>query len=540
MSNQPISGVVVQIGSISTTTDSKGYFKLSNLTLNVKSAVLHVQKAGYYNSLKTFNATKGNNYIKIKMLPKNITSTFSSINDEVIVLPNNSSISITANSLVSKSTGQVYIGTVNTYAFFIDPAMPGFEEQIPGSLAAKNNSGETVSLTSFGMLAIELESPTGDKLQLASNKTASLNFTIPASLINDAPATIPLWYMNEVNGLWEQQGTATKIAGKYVGEVSHFSFWNCDVPFPSVTISMSLFDSQYNPFQYIKVKIKRNVATNQSSSYGYTDSLGIVSGLVPINEILVMEIVNSCEEVLFEKNIGPFSADTDLGSIIVQNILSDKIIKILGNVVSCNNATVTEGYANLQYDNNQYYVPINSSGQFVFSIVKCNNPGIALLNATDVTNSQQGQPIQITLLSPITNIGTIPACGISTVQFFNYYIDNTLYTISSTDPTHQFTGLKTTSGSPMEAHSIAGKKQFSPNDIIIQFKDNYQSIGAGQYVFLYLKEYGYPTIISPSEIIITNLPTIGGYYEGSFNTNFKDATNATHNLRGTFKVKRNS
>jgi hypothetical protein len=64
--------------------------------------------------------------------------------------------------------------------------------------------------------------------KLQPGKTAKLRFTIPSSLRSTAPATIPLWSVDETTGLWKQEGSATKGTDYYEGDVSHFSFWNCD------------------------------------------------------------------------------------------------------------------------------------------------------------------------------------------------------------------------------------------------------------------------------------------------------------------------
>ena len=55
-------------------------------------------------------------------------------------------------------------------------------ETIPGSFMADNKEGKRVSLTSFGMLAVELESLTGETLQIAPGNTATLSIPIPPSI----------------------------------------------------------------------------------------------------------------------------------------------------------------------------------------------------------------------------------------------------------------------------------------------------------------------------------------------------------------------
>lgn len=80
------------------------------------------------------------------------------------------------------------------------------------------------------MVGAELFDDTKQALQIASGYTAQITFPIPGPLAATAPANIPLWYFDETNGMWKEQGNAQVQGGNYVGNVSHFSFWNCDYP----------------------------------------------------------------------------------------------------------------------------------------------------------------------------------------------------------------------------------------------------------------------------------------------------------------------
>jgi hypothetical protein len=46
-----------------------------------------------------------------------------------------------------------------------------------------------------------------------------------------------------------KEGSATKTGSNYVGKVSHFSFWNCDAPFPVVEFEASFVDQAGAPLQ---------------------------------------------------------------------------------------------------------------------------------------------------------------------------------------------------------------------------------------------------------------------------------------------------
>ena len=71
---------------------------------------------------------------------------------------------------------------------------------------------------------------------------ADIVMPVPSEILNSAPATIPLWHFDEDLGSWVEEGQATLVNGEYVGQVSHFSFWNYDVPSNFIHLSGSIFN----------------------------------------------------------------------------------------------------------------------------------------------------------------------------------------------------------------------------------------------------------------------------------------------------------
>jgi hypothetical protein len=190
---------------------------------------------------------------------------------------------------------------------------------VAGDLKSVSNSNQPGVLQSFGVVAVEINDATGNKLQLANGKTANITMPIPSELQNNAPASIPLWYFDNEKGVWKREGKATKQASNYVGVVSHFTFWNVgDIAGSSVNLSATFIDSiSRNPFANKLVTITRHITPSDSTTTSsYTDSSGKVNGLVPANEVLKMNVYDTCA-IVYSKDIGPFSINTDLGNINV-------------------------------------------------------------------------------------------------------------------------------------------------------------------------------------------------------------------------------
>ncbi len=223
--NQPAPGVAITVGAKTAVTDAKGFFRIVKASLDKNASLVTAEKTGYFKSYRTFQATSGANHIAIKLIKKTLSGTFSSSTGGEITLANGSKVKLPVDAVV-KAAGGSFSGNINIYAAYIDPTAADINQTIPGSLMADNKDGKRVMLNSYGMMAVILESPSGEKLQIATGKTATLTTAIPASLAASAPASIALWYVDEQTGIWKEEGTATKNGNVYVGEVKHFSFWN--------------------------------------------------------------------------------------------------------------------------------------------------------------------------------------------------------------------------------------------------------------------------------------------------------------------------
>jgi hypothetical protein len=402
---------------------------------------------------------------------------------------------------------------------------------------ANDKNGSRVTLASFGILAVELESATGEKLQIKSGSSATLTCPIPASLQSKAPATIPLWYVNEQTGLWEEEGTATKNGNNYVGEVKHFSFWNCDIGLPGVQLSLTLKNATGQPLVHVVVRISRTASEYFSQSYGWTDSLGQVSGLVPANESLVLEVLNSCHVAFYTQNIGPFTTNTNLGAIALTNT-GTSLVTVQGKLSNCASSAVTNGYAMIYYDNIVRYAAANASGEFSVTFSQCaGGPTSLQVLGVDGATQQQGAASTVAVSTPVTNTGTVMACGTSSLQFINYTYDGTSYAISSTasdslvaftGPAQGTTGLRT---------YISGSHQNN----FIQFSFRHPTIAAGTYPLSNIAVNNSTARNDPvGSVIVTKFAAvIGEFYEGSFSGTFTDSLTGNHNVNGTFKLRKN-
>jgi uncharacterized protein (TIGR02145 family) len=257
---------------------------------------------------------------------------------------------------VSKN-GAAYSGNVKVFLQSIDPTTVDFESRMPGNLIAMDGNAAR-GLKSFGMLAAELQDENGQELQIASGKKAHLKFPIPAGLRASAADSIDLWSYDEANGYWKKEGRAGKEGNFYHAEVSHFSFWNCDVPFNLIEINGRIL-SNGQPLAGAKITINSQGMGNQID---LSNSDGRFGGFVPKGEVLMLKVEAGCGTFteLYSGNIGPFASNATLSNISV-NIPNATFIS--GNISGCNNASISGTYL---VANGQAYFT-DDAGNFSFS-----------------------------------------------------------------------------------------------------------------------------------------------------------------------------
>src|SRR6187401_598581 len=534
--NNAVAGATVKAGSNTTTTDSRGLFRFNNIQLDKYSAVITVEKTGFFKGYRVFSASANNtNFVQLKLVPKTLIGSIDAAAGGSVSLPDNSKITLPASGVVVRSNSQSYTGSVKVYAAAIDPASADISQIVPGSVQGTDANNYRVVLTTFGMLAVELEGSNGEQLQIATGKTAKIRFTIPSSLRSTAPATIPLWSVDETTGLWKQEGSATKGTDYYEGDVSHFSFWNCDVSSQTVFLEMTIVTVE-GPLSHVQVKLTRS---NGSSSYGYTDSSGHVGGLVPKNETLTLEVLNTCNQAISTQTVGPFSANTNLGTITV-TLSPINTLLITGSAVNCSNQPVTNGNVLVYFEGQLYNRPINN-GNFSLTITRCSNStgSVEVVAVDNVANQQSSSPWTGSASTGSINTGAISACGVSSVSFINYSIDGTNYSLSTATAgdsiTHYGSG---TSGTNQTATGVSGFRIGQPN-MKINFATQGAAVGTFTLHYLSVNQYDSITLVTPFNINITTYGAPGQFIEGNFTGQIREILNNNlHTVSATFRVRR--
>jgi hypothetical protein len=540
--DMPVVGAVVKAGAITTLTDEYGYFVIRNTNVVKNAAVVTVTKPGYFKGIKTYQGVDGKSvFFRVKLIPKNTVGVINSATGGNVTLSNGMIVALPANAVVVASSSAPYSGNINVSAYWIDPTSIDLDRVMPGDLRGLDKNNSLKVLTTFGMVAVELSGDNGSLLQIADGKKATLTFPLPAAANSVAPASIPLWSFDEDRGLWVEEGIANKVGNTYVGEVSHFSFWNCDQPDEYVYFDCNILDAEGQPLPYVWVKL--TVVSNPwNSRYGYTDSSGYVGGIVPANETLKLEVFTnySCNSAVFTQEFSTTSSDLSLGNLSVPNTALNQAT-VTGTINDCNNSPVTNGYLILLSGNVPYRYELSNTGSYSFTKILCSGAETVTLIGEDISSGQQSTPLSYTLNNGANNVPLIQACGVTTEQFFNYTIDGTPYNYSSpADSFYMYVNPQTTpaqitiSGSRINSGtSTSGFFSFDQPGIAVGSAQNMTSIYLSQIT-------GTTTINNTISVNITEYGAVGEFIAGNFSGSITgpSPTFTVYNINGSFRVRR--
>lgn len=527
----PVQGAIIKAGGSTTFTDLNGNFQIKNVSLDQNAGFVKIEKQGYFTGSRTFRVTEGSkHFVSVQLIKKNDAGNFNATAGGIVNVPNGGSIEFEAAGVIDPKTNTAYTGTVSVSAFLIDPTTDNFRELMPGELRGIDENNRQVGLQSYGMIAVEITGAAGEKLQPAPGKPATINFPIPAALQASAPATIAFWSFNDTTGLWKQEGYATKKGGEYCGKTSHFSFWNCDAPFPLISFKAKLNDQSGNPVKFARVIIKTADDANGPSASSFTDSAGALNGLIPSERRLTLTVIGRCNDVIATREIGPFTAATDIG-IIAVTLPEDSRVTFTGEIQDCSGAPMQSGYADIGLLGAHERAPI-VNGVLNFSFVRCgNNDTKASIRITDVGNSVTGGIKEVNVTGNTADVGLIKVCEGELTEYLIYTMD--------TESRQFLPPADSASIWPSDGgFHITYSTRDTSNGFYLTFRPNQDgTVFTPGYFYVNMQKEFYQGI-QPITLEITEYGAVGEYIAGTFNGSVRAPNQAVLPLTGRFRLKR--
>lgn len=252
-----LSDVTVSIlgSEASTLSDSDGRFLLENLPA-ADRAIVTFRKDLYARTSAPLAIIEGNeNAIIQRMALIDHIFFFDALEGFTFTDDSSLKLELPSNNIVD-SAGKSYAGSVVAEVTVYDLVSPNEQGNellaTPGDFTAVNAAGENKTLESYGMVQINLLTPSGADLQLGSSSAV---IRLPVQSLGTPPEIgdeISAWSYDEAQGKWVEEavGTVAEFEGELVWEFSapHFSTWNCDRPISTHgCLTGRVTDSQGSP-----------------------------------------------------------------------------------------------------------------------------------------------------------------------------------------------------------------------------------------------------------------------------------------------------
>jgi len=244
--NAPVAGATVSTTAGTTTSANDGSFTVPAPAHD--RAVVRVEANGFAEAFPVTRVRTGQRTtIGVQLLPIGVSAMVTVATSGTVTVPNSSAqVDLPADGLVPQNGGPS-AGTVTVSVTPINPAVN--PNLMPGDYTGVS-AGGTTPIESFGALVVDIRDNAGVRYNLSAGQTATIR--IPLGTQNpNPPATIPLWYFDETDGLWKEEGTATLQGAApdqyYEGTVTHFSTWNADQPALRTWVSGCVRDANGQP-----------------------------------------------------------------------------------------------------------------------------------------------------------------------------------------------------------------------------------------------------------------------------------------------------
>lgn len=522
-SSIPLDNVNITIGNKTAITDNNGMFVINDVSVKERLGFITAQKPGYLKGMRSVVPTSGTNMINIMLVAETLVSTVASGSSSEVTLSNGAKVSF--DGAFKDENGNAYSGNVDVYMYHLETSNPAIEAIMPGNLQAENANGEERVLVSYGMLNVELKGASGEKLNIADGSVAQIELPINPAQNGVAPATIPLWHFDEVSGVWMEDGEATLVGGKYQGEVSHFSWWNWDAPFPAVILCINAVDANNNPLANLDIKLIESNAVNGRTAF--TNGDGNICGFVPINEAFTLKAFDPCGVEVFSSNIGSFAADTNY-SLVLPSVTATVIS---GTLVNCANTNVTNGYASIIYGNQLASVPV-TNGDFTLTVIQCAALTSFSLEGVDYDTFQETDTISYDFGS--ADVGNIIACN-AVSEYITLQVDN--------DPVDYFLSNITADSWSSTSVSIGGQNDIGESILI---SGSATTLGThpdngSSYIGIELNslniDHGVPNTLAST---ITNFGTVGQYIDITITGSYTDNNGVVKSLSAAIHVLRDN
>lgn len=275
-SDSPIDGAQLSIVGRETATNGQGWFTLAGVPAGER-VVVRATAEGYRDAFETIHVRDGVvAWVELHVAPVQVTATIDPATGGT-VSSGTQTVTFPSDAFVSAGSGAAITEPVTVSLSAFDYSSSTDFDAFPGDFVGRDLSGTERALESLGFVDVTLRTASGAEVAIAPGVEVALR--LDSALSATAPDTVPLWYFDEENGVWIEEGQATRQGTALVGSVSHFTTWNFDLAYAVAYLSGRVVDANNQPLAYAAVS-HRGVTYNGGSGTT-TDANGTYR--IPVN-----------------------------------------------------------------------------------------------------------------------------------------------------------------------------------------------------------------------------------------------------------------
>ena len=266
-----ISGAMVTIAGHIISTSADGSYTLSNFPVGER-VLVDATHPNYLANSRVIEVNATDVILNITLDTPKATLTFDAGDGATVSQSSGASVELPVNGYID-ANGTAYTGAVTVKMSYHAITTQEGRATFPGTFEGIEGN-TTFPIQSYGFMNVELTDANGNPLNLDSNSIATLTYPNDTSLIT--PSTVPLWYYDEEQGYWVQEGEATNSGhySTYVGTVTHFTSWNLDAKGPKAKFTGCVEDENGTRVSNARVQFK---SINWDSYVVPTDINGNIS-----------------------------------------------------------------------------------------------------------------------------------------------------------------------------------------------------------------------------------------------------------------------
>lgn len=261
----PIADVEVRTESGTTTTSTQGTFEVE--VPSSGAAVLTFHRTGYVRGLERLDmSTSGEVPLTVTMIDMAPSIPFDSSAGGEVVGMRGATMTAPPDAFRDRE-GNPVSGMVEVYLTPFNPSDDAELDAYPGDGLARDASGETIHLETFGVLDVTVMQGDVD-LTIRDGMGVDIKVPLPDPMPAQPPESIALWGFDDDAGVWVEEGIATLNLdeGVYEGTIGHLSPWNCDQPLSATCLKGRALDGAGEPAAGSYIVARGNDYTGASTA----------------------------------------------------------------------------------------------------------------------------------------------------------------------------------------------------------------------------------------------------------------------------------